>query len=66
MGALDGHGLAFLPEDHVAAFLASGELVRALSHWCPPFPGYYLYYPGRRHRSPALSLLVDALRRRRP
>ena len=30
--------------------------------WCPPFPGYHLYYPSRRHSSPAFALLVDALR----
>src|SRR5438093_5572192 len=32
---------------------------------CPPFPGYHLYYPSRRHFSPAFALLVDALRDRR-
>ena len=36
--------------------------MRVLDDWCPPFPGYHLYYPSRRHSSPALALLVDALR----
>ncbi len=29
---------------------------------CPPFDGYFLYYPSRRHQPPALQALVDALR----
>ncbi|MFZ1640923.1 MAG: LysR family transcriptional regulator [Candidatus Contendobacter sp.] len=62
--ALAGGGLAFLPEDMVREPLAEGRLQRALEDWCPPFPGYHLYYPNRRHSSPALALLVDALRYR--
>jgi len=36
--------------------------IRVLEDWCPPFPGYHLYYPSRRHSSPAFALLVEALR----
>ena len=61
--ALDGLGLAYLPEDHAAPFLADGRLLRVLNDWCPPFPGYHLYYPSRKH-SPALALLVETLRYR--
>lgn len=60
----DGAGIAYLPEDYVRADVAEGRLVRVLADWCPPFPGYYLYYPSRRQLSPAMSLLVDALRSR--
>jgi DNA-binding transcriptional LysR family regulator len=60
--ALDGVGLAFLLEDQVTDYLASGELVRVLEDWCPPFDGYFLYYPSRRHQSAALQALVEALR----
>ncbi len=59
---LHGLGLAYMPEDIVAPHIASGDLVRVLADWCPPFPGYRLYYPSRRHASPAFSLLVEALR----
>jgi DNA-binding transcriptional LysR family regulator len=62
--ALAGLGLAYLPEDQVQAHLASGRLVRVLGDWCPPFPGYHLYYPSRRQPTPAFALLVDALRHR--
>ena len=60
--ALDGIGLAFLLEEHVAAHLARGALVRVLEDWCPPFAGYFLYYPSRRQQPPALSALIDTLR----
>jgi DNA-binding transcriptional LysR family regulator len=60
--ALAGFGLAYLPEDTVANDLAAGRLVQVLDDWCAPFPGYHLYYPSRRHTSPAFTLLADALR----
>jgi DNA-binding transcriptional LysR family regulator len=60
--ALAGFGLAYLPEDMVVRPLQEGRLVRVLEEWCPPFPGYHLYYPSRRHMSPAFALVVDALR----
>jgi DNA-binding transcriptional LysR family regulator len=62
--ALEGIGLAFLPEDWVQPYLADGRLKRVLEDWCPPFPGYHLYYPSRRQSSQAFTLLVDALRYR--
>jgi DNA-binding transcriptional LysR family regulator len=61
--ALDGLGLAYMPEDQVLSHIADGRLIRVLEDWCPYFPGYRLYYPSRRH-SPALALLVDVLRHR--
>ncbi|MGO4569580.1 LysR family transcriptional regulator [Rhizobium sp. 2YAF20] len=62
--ALDGFGLGFVMEDHVADDVASGRLVRVLEDWCPPFAGYHLYYPSRRQPSAAFSILVDTLRYR--
>ncbi|WP_193171157.1 LysR family transcriptional regulator [Nisaea nitritireducens] len=62
--ALDGLGLAYMPEDQVLPHILDGRLIRVLEDWCPCFPGYHLYYPSRRHSSPALSMLVDALRYR--
>ncbi len=57
-----GFGLACVLDDHVAAMVADGRLVRVLEDWCPPFAGYHLYYPSRRQPSAAFSLLVEALR----
>ncbi|MDE2561194.1 MAG: LysR family transcriptional regulator [Sphingomonadales bacterium] len=62
--ATQGAGLACVLEDQACAHLAQGSLVRVLEDWCPPFPGYRLYYPDRRQLPPAFSLLVDALRYR--
>jgi DNA-binding transcriptional LysR family regulator len=62
--ALAGFGLAYLPEDQVQTHLADGRLIRVLADWCPPFPGYHLYYPSRRQPTPAFAVLVDALRYR--
>ena len=60
--ALDGQGLTCLPDDQFDSLIDDGQLVRVLEDWCPPFPGYHLYYPSRRQISPAFGLLVDALR----
>jgi len=60
--ALDGAGIAFTFEEQVAPLLAKRRLVRVLGDWCLPFPGYFLYYPSRRHQPPGLSALIDALR----
>ena len=62
--ALAGLGLACIFEDQVQAPIAEGKLVRVLEDWCPPFPGYHLYYPSRRQPTPAFALLVEALRHR--
>ena len=62
--ALDGLGLGYCPEDLVAGDLAERRLIRVLKDWCPPFPGYHLYYPSRRQLSPVLGVLVQALRYR--
>lgn len=60
--ALDGIGLAYAFEDHVAPHLAAGRLVRVLEDWCPSFPGFFLYYPSRRQMPAALAALVSTLR----
>jgi DNA-binding transcriptional LysR family regulator len=60
--ALSGTGLAYVIEDQVASLLQAGALARVLEDWCEPFPGFYLYYPGRRQVSPALAAFIDAIR----
>jgi len=60
--ALEGFGLAYLPQDMLAPHLKAKRLRQVLDDWCPLFPGYHLYYPSRRQPSPAFALLVDALR----
>lgn len=60
--ALAGGGLVCLPMDHIGPHLNTGRLVRVLADWCPPFAGYYLYYPSRRQITSAFRLLIDGLR----
>ncbi|MBY5809621.1 LysR family transcriptional regulator [Rhizobium leguminosarum] len=61
--AMDGHGLVMVMEDLVRDAIANGSLIRVLDDWCRPFQGYYLYYPDRRHPSPAFTALLNELRR---
>ena len=64
--ALAGFGLAYLTEQEVELYLASGKLIRVLGDWCPPFAGYQLYYPDKRPASSAFTVLVEALRYKPP
>jgi DNA-binding transcriptional LysR family regulator len=59
--ALSGHGLAWVPDDAVAEHMAKGRLVSVLDDWSQTFPGYHAYY-ATRSASPALGLVVEALR----
>ncbi|MCP1228912.1 LysR family transcriptional regulator [Acetobacter fabarum] len=62
--ALDGVGLAYMPEDYAMPHIEAGRLVRVLEDWCDPYPGCHLFYPSRRQMTPAFALLVEALRYR--
>ncbi len=59
---LDGVGIGTSMEATLAEMIAKGRLVQVLKDWCPPFPGYFLYYPSRRNQPAALAALVAALR----
>jgi DNA-binding transcriptional LysR family regulator len=63
--AIEGLGLAYVPEDIAAAPLREGRLIQVLADWCPPAPGYHIYYPSRRQMAPAFALLLEKLRWRR-
>lgn len=60
--ALDGLGVAYLPDDMVQDDLTKKRLVRVLEDWCEPFPGYHLYYPSSRQHAPAFAVVLEALR----
>lgn len=60
--AMDGFGLVCLPAPIVASKIRQKRLIQVMMDWCPPFPGFHLYYPNRRQNSPALMLLAEALR----
>ena len=60
--ALNGMGIAFLPDIEFAPHIAEGSLIRVLDDWCPEIPGNYFYYPNRKQSTAAFALVVDALR----
>ncbi|MFC2967774.1 LysR family transcriptional regulator [Acidimangrovimonas pyrenivorans] len=62
--AVDGHGLALIPERLAAEHLASGALRSCLEDYCPYFPGFHLYYPSRQRPSSAFGVVLEALRAR--
>ena len=60
--ATAGLGLAYLFEHQAALHVEAGRLVRVLEDWTPPYPGCFLYYPGRRNQRPALRAFIDFAR----
>lgn len=62
VAALAGAGLAHVFTHDVAEALAAGTLVRVLADWCPPLPGFSLYYPGRRQLPPPLRAFIATAR----
>src|SRR5580658_2528810 len=46
--AIEGLGIAFVPERAASDAIASRKLSVVLDDWCPRFPGLCLYYPGHR------------------
>jgi DNA-binding transcriptional LysR family regulator len=60
--SVGGLGIAFLPEEKFAPFIAEGRLISVLADWYPAFFGYHIYYPSRRPPNPAFSLVLEALR----
>ena len=57
--AAAGLGLGFVLEQTAQSALARGEVLRVMDDWCPPFPGFFLYYPTRRQMRPALRAFLD-------
>jgi DNA-binding transcriptional LysR family regulator len=60
--AMAGAGITFAPRDCMRDALESGALVPLLTDYLPPFPGFYLFFPQRRHMAPKLRALVDHVR----
>jgi DNA-binding transcriptional LysR family regulator len=60
--AVAGGGLTFGMEELFRPYLERGELVPLLQRYCPPFAGFYLYFPDRRNLAPKLRALVNHVR----
>tara|TARA_E500000305_G_scaffold74101_2_gene59866 strand:+ start:356 stop:1258 length:903 start_codon:yes stop_codon:yes gene_type:complete len=61
--ALADGGVTFGIEETFAPYIRRGELVPILDDWLAPFPGFYLYFPGRRSVAPKLRALIDHVRK---
>ncbi len=62
--ACAGGGLTFGMEETFRPYLKRGELVPLLEKYCPPFPGFFLYFADRRNLAPKLRALIDHVRYR--
>jgi DNA-binding transcriptional LysR family regulator len=62
--ALEGMGLAQVPEPIAGEHVAAGRLVRALEPFAPMTPGVFLYHPGHRQVMPKLRAFIDHVKSR--
>ncbi|HKT93905.1 MAG TPA: LysR substrate-binding domain-containing protein, partial [Paraburkholderia sp.] len=63
--ALEGIGLAQLPEPMVSDAVKAGKLVRVLDAYAPTLPGVFLCYPSRRQIMPKLRAFIDHVKSRK-
>jgi DNA-binding transcriptional LysR family regulator len=57
-----GLGLAYVVEPMVSRQLRDGRLQKVLEPYAAKVPGFFLYFPSRKQRSPTLRLFLDAAR----
>jgi DNA-binding transcriptional LysR family regulator len=62
--AIQGLGLAQVPEPIAADAVKAGKLVRVLETFAPTASGVFLYYPGNRQMMPKLRAFIDHVKSR--
>jgi DNA-binding transcriptional LysR family regulator len=62
--AVEGLGLAQVPEPVAARFIAEGKLQRVLEPFAPLTPGVFLYYPSRHQVMPKLRAFIEHIKAR--
>ncbi len=62
--AVEGVGLAQVPEPIAAEPVRTGKLVQVLEKFAPMAPGVFLYYPSSRQMMPKLRAFVDHVKSR--
>ena len=62
--AVQGVGLAQVPEPIAAQALKAGRLAQVLKPFAPVVPGVFLYYPSRRQVLPKLRVFIDHVKGR--
>jgi DNA-binding transcriptional LysR family regulator len=60
--AVQGLGIAYVPEHSARPYLEAGRLTLLLDDWCPRIPGLFLYYSGHRHVPAGLQAFIDVLK----
>ena len=60
--ALQGIGIAFIPQLLAEPHLKTKALQVMLEDWCPTYPGLYLYYPGHRQVPSHLRAFIELLK----
>lgn len=63
--AIQGMGIAFIPEHYAKEQIASGNLIEILEDWCPEETGFHIYFPRYRHMSKSLRAFVDVVKEQR-
>jgi DNA-binding transcriptional LysR family regulator len=64
--AIDGVGLAQVPEPVAVASVRAGTLQPVLTAYAPQTPGVFLYYPDRRQVLPKLRAFIEHVKARLP
>src|SRR5260221_1278608 len=62
--AIEGIGLAQVPEPIAAGAVKAGKLVHVLKRFAPMAPGVFLYFPGRHQMMPKLRAFIDHVKSR--
>jgi len=62
--AIEGVGLAQVPEPIALGPVKAGKLVRVLDPFAAMAPGVFLYYPGHRQMTPKLRAFIDHVKKR--
>ncbi|MGE7137691.1 LysR family transcriptional regulator [Luteibacter sp. NPDC031894] len=60
--AVAGIGFTLVLDEQVTDLVAEGKLVKVLEDWCPPYPGFMLYYPRQRRVTSALRAFIEFVR----
>jgi DNA-binding transcriptional LysR family regulator len=60
--AVAGIGFTLVLDEQVTDLVDEGKLVKVLEDWCPPYPGFMLYYPRQRRVTSALRAFIEFVR----
>jgi DNA-binding transcriptional LysR family regulator len=62
--AVQGMGLAQVPEPIAVEQIRAGKLIEALKSFAPMGPGVFLYYPSHQQMAPKLRAFINHVKNR--